>query len=175
VEGGDLRYCPESYLEEPVTFWIFPKIRGGIQNIPDWCRHLYNICGSANHRSQRAKLWIPGSTATFCGDCVKTYEDVAPNFGEYRPGCFTMTTPRLTPPSSPTSFWPNKNGCHPPPTVLPWFGTLRLIHFSKNQIEAERTPVWYHWGGPDRIALSAWHSDRNGLPGSVSKMEKTVG
>ena len=28
-----------------------------------------------------------------------------PNFGENRPGCFTMTTPRLTLPSSPTSFW----------------------------------------------------------------------
>jgi hypothetical protein len=53
----------------------------------------------------RPKLRIPGSTATLCGDCVKTCEDVAPKFGEKRPGCFTMTTPRLTLPSSPTSFW----------------------------------------------------------------------
>jgi hypothetical protein len=43
---------------------------GGIQNIPDWCRHLYSSCVSAKHRSQHAKLWIPGSTATFCGDCM---------------------------------------------------------------------------------------------------------
>jgi hypothetical protein len=21
-----------------------------IQNIPDWCRHLYNSCGTSNHR-----------------------------------------------------------------------------------------------------------------------------
>jgi hypothetical protein len=40
---------------------------------------------------------------TFCGDCVKTCEDVAPNFGEKRPECFTMTTPRLTLPFSPYS------------------------------------------------------------------------
>ena len=39
------------------------------------------------------------------GDCVKTCEDVAPNFGENRPGCFTMTKPPLTLPSSPSSFW----------------------------------------------------------------------
>jgi len=55
--------------------------------------------------SQQAKLWIPGSTAKFCGDCVKKCEDIVPNFGENRPGCFTMTTHRLTLPSSPTSFW----------------------------------------------------------------------
>jgi hypothetical protein len=38
------------------------------------------------------------------------------------------------------------NTCHPPPTVLPWFRTLWLLPISKNKIEAERTPVWYHWG-----------------------------
>jgi hypothetical protein len=31
-------------------------VRGGIQNIPDWCRHLYSSCGSAKHWSQQAKL-----------------------------------------------------------------------------------------------------------------------
>jgi len=55
--------------------------------------------------SQQAKLWIPGSTAKFCGDCVKKCEDLVPYFGENRPGCFTMTTHHLTLPSSPTSFW----------------------------------------------------------------------
>jgi hypothetical protein len=54
----EVMYCPETYLEEPVTLRNFPKIRGGIQNIPDWCRHLqvYSICGSAKYRSQQAKL-----------------------------------------------------------------------------------------------------------------------
>jgi len=46
--------------------------------------------------SQQAKLRILGSTAMFCGDCVKACEDVAPNFGENRPGCFTMTLPSYT-------------------------------------------------------------------------------
>jgi hypothetical protein len=127
-------------------------IWSGIQNIPYWCRHLYSSCGSANHGSQQSKLWFPDRTATFCGDCVKTCEDVAPNFDENRPSCFTMTTLRLTLPSTPSSFCERLNGCHPPPTVLPWFGTLWLLPISKNEIEAERTPVWYHWGDPGRIA-----------------------
>ena len=36
---------------------------------------------------------------------MKKCEDIVPNFGENRPGCFTMTTHRLTLPSSPNSFW----------------------------------------------------------------------
>jgi hypothetical protein len=35
---------------------------------------------------------------------VKTCEDVAPSFGENRPGCFAMTTPRLTLPSITEQF-----------------------------------------------------------------------
>jgi hypothetical protein len=124
--------------------------------------------------SQQAKLCIPGSTATFCGDCVKTCEDVAPNFGENRPGCFTMTTPRLTLPSSPSSLWRKtkllSSHTHRTPLIR-----HRVTSISKNEIEAEMTPVWYHWGDTDRIAESAWHSDRKGLPGSVSKMEKRLG
>jgi hypothetical protein len=37
-----------------------------------------------------------------------------------------------------------QNGCHPPPTILPSFGTLWLLTISENEIEAERMPVWYH-------------------------------
>ena len=50
-----------------------------------------------------------------------------------------------------------QNSCNPQPTVLPWFGTLWLLPTSKNEIEAERTPVWYHWGDASRIAENAWH------------------
>jgi hypothetical protein len=39
------------------------------------------------------------------GNCVNMREDVAPNFGENRPGCFTMTMPSLALPSSPSSSW----------------------------------------------------------------------
>ena len=67
-----------------------------------------------------------------------------------------------------------QNFCYSPPTVLPWFGILWLLTISKNEIEAERTPVRFHWGDQGWIAESAWHSDRRRLPGSVSKME-TVG
>jgi hypothetical protein len=92
-----------SYRSGIVSKWVTP---GGIQNTLYWCLHLYSSC-IAKHRSQQAKLWIPGSTATFCGDCVKRCKYVATNFGENKPGCFTMTTPRLTLPSSPSSFCQN--------------------------------------------------------------------
>ena len=67
-----------------------------------------------------------------------------------------------------------QNCCYPPPTVLPWFGTLWLLPISKTEIEAERTPVWYQWGDPGRNAecLTLWQKR---LPGSVPKMEETVG
>jgi hypothetical protein len=44
----------------------------------------------------------------------------------------------------------------------------------QNEIESERTSVWYQWGDPGRIAESAWHYERKGLPGNVPKMEETV-
>jgi hypothetical protein len=68
-----------------------------------------------------------------------------------------------------------QNGCYPPPTLLPWFGTLSLLPISKYEIEAQRTPVWYHCGDAGRIAESAWHSESKGLTGSAPKMEETVG
>jgi hypothetical protein len=58
-----------------------------------------------------------------------------------------------------------QNDCHLPLTVLPRFGIPWLLPITKNEIEAERTPVCYHWGDLDRIAESAWHPDRKGLPG----------
>jgi hypothetical protein len=104
--------------------------RGSIQNVLDWCRHLYNSCGSAKHGSQLAKLWTQRSTAKFCGDGVKTCEDVAPNFDKNRPGYFTMTKPRLTLPSSPSSFWPNtKMAAIPHPPYSPDFEPCEFFLF----------------------------------------------
>jgi hypothetical protein len=48
----------------------------------------------------------------------------------------------------------------PPTMKLPWFDTLWLLPISKNEIETERMPVWYHWGDQGWIADSAWHSGR---------------
>jgi hypothetical protein len=64
----------------------------------------------------RTKLSIPGSV-TFSGKCVETCEDVATNYGKNRTGCFAITTPSLTLPSSPSSFWPKNEMVlipHPP-------------------------------------------------------------
>ena len=125
--------------------------------------------------SQQAKLWIPGSTAKFAETAWKR--------AKTSPQTLARTDLAASPWQRPVShFRPHppvsgekQNGCHPPPTTLPWFGTLWRLPISKNEIEAERTPVWYNWGDTSRIAESAWHFDRKGLLGSVPKMEETVG
>jgi hypothetical protein len=129
-------------------------IGDSIQNITDCCRHLYSSCGSAKHRYQQAKLWIPSSTAMFCGDCVETCEDVAPNFAENRPGCFTMTTSRLTLPSSPSSFWRNTKRLSSPTHRTPliwhpvtysyfqkWNWSLKYTGYTIEGIQAESQRV----------------------------------
>jgi hypothetical protein len=83
------------------------SLRGGIQNIADWCSHVYSSFGSAKHRSHSDQTVNSGFYCDFFGECVEKCEDVASNFGENRPGFFTMTTPRLTLPSSPSWFWRN--------------------------------------------------------------------
>jgi hypothetical protein len=84
---------------------------------------------------------------------------------------FTMTTPCLTLLFSHSSFCQNTKWLSSPPTVLSWFGTLRLLPTSKTEIEAERTPVWYQWGDPSQIAESGWHSNRKDFQEAL-KMEK---
>ena len=78
-------------------------------------------------KSNLKSMWIPGSTAKFCGDCVKKYEDIVPNFGENRPGCFTMTRTSSHCRPHPTVSGCKQNSCYPQPTVLPWFGALWLL------------------------------------------------
>jgi hypothetical protein len=44
-------YRPEKQINEKVwSIKTHYSIRGGIENILDWCRHLYRSCGSAKHR-----------------------------------------------------------------------------------------------------------------------------
>jgi hypothetical protein len=66
------------------------------------------------------------------------------------------------------------NGYHPPPTVLPLFDILWLLTVSKNEIEAERTPV-YTIEEIQAELQRVLDTDRKGLPGSVPKMKETVG
>jgi len=82
---------------------------------------------------------------------------------------------RITLPFSPTSFRRKTKLLLSSTHRTPLFGILWLLPIYKNEIEAERTPVRYHWRDPGRIAESAWHSDRKGIPGSVPKMEERVG
>jgi hypothetical protein len=57
-----------------------------------------------NNSSWQAKQSIPHTTLMFYGDCVKMFEDFAPNFEDKRTGCCIMTTHHLMPPFSPGNF-----------------------------------------------------------------------
>jgi hypothetical protein len=57
---------------------------------------------------------------------MKIFEDDAPNFDENVLDCFTMTTPRLTLPSSPNSFWRNTKWLSSPPSALFLFPKIIL-------------------------------------------------
>jgi hypothetical protein len=54
--------------------------------------------------SQQAKQSILHTTVMFYGDRMKMCEDFAPNFGDKRTGCCSMTTHHLTLPLSPGNF-----------------------------------------------------------------------
>jgi hypothetical protein len=134
---------------------------------------IYTAVVVARSTGPNRPNWIPGSAATFCGVCVKTCEDVAPNFGENRPGCFTMTTLRLSLPTHPAVSGEIKNGCHPSHTVSPHLAPCDFFLFQKMK-QAERTPVRYRWGYPGRIAecFTLWQKRTFR---KRSKMEETVG
>jgi len=86
--------------------------------------------------------------------------------------------------------WSEKqNGCHPPPTVLPWFGTLWLIphppyspdlascdFFLFPKMKLKLKGLWL--GTIEEIQAESQRvldTDRKGLPGSIPEMEETVG
>jgi hypothetical protein len=137
------------------TSRISNLIRSGIQNISEWCRHLYSSCGSTNNLSQQAKPWIPCPTATFSATAWKRVKT--------SPRTLARTHLAASPWQRPVShFRPHpavsgeiQNGCHPQSNVLPWFSTLWRLPIYKHKIQAERTPVFYHWVDPRRIAESA--------------------
>ena len=67
---------------------------------------------------------------------MKKCEDVVPNFGENRSGCFTMTTHSLTLPSSPTSFWRiNKIAVIPHPPYSPDLAPCVFFLFPKMKLK----------------------------------------
>ena len=42
--------APELSLPYIILKNKIKTLRGGIQNFPDWCHHLYGSCGGAKHR-----------------------------------------------------------------------------------------------------------------------------
>jgi hypothetical protein len=72
--------------------------------------------------SRQAKQPVLHTTVTFCVDCMKMCEGLAPNFCDKRTGYCIMTTHRLTLPFSPQNFWPKTTWLSSPthPTHLTW-------------------------------------------------------
>jgi hypothetical protein len=65
--------------------------------------------------SWQVKQLIPHTTVTFYGDCVKMWDDFAPNFGDKRTGCNITTKHRITLPFSPGNFLTKmQHECTPP-------------------------------------------------------------
>jgi hypothetical protein len=54
----------------------------------------------------QAKQSVSRIAVTFYGDCIKMFEDFAPNFGDKRAGCCITTVHRLLLPFSPRILWP---------------------------------------------------------------------
>jgi hypothetical protein len=94
-----------------------------------------------------AKQWISRTTMPFYGDCVKMWEDFAPNFGGKGSGSYITTTHRHALPFSLGDFLTKNNITvvpHPPYFFL--FPRLKLIlkgrHFNTTEvIEAESQAV----------------------------------
>jgi hypothetical protein len=71
--------------------------------------------------------------------CVKSSEDVTPTCGRNRSGCFTMTTPRLTFPSSTSSFWQENNmAVISHTTYSPDLATCDFFLFPKIKLKLKR-------------------------------------
>ena len=66
---------------------------------------------------------------------MKKCEDIVPNFGENRPGCFTMTTHRLTLPSSPNFPAKNKIAVIPHPPHSPDLAPCDFFLFPKKKLK----------------------------------------
>jgi hypothetical protein len=63
--------------------------------------------------SRQAEQSIPHTTVKFYGDCVKMYEDFAPNFDDKRTGCCITTTHLLTLPFSLGNLGQKQYDCRP--------------------------------------------------------------
>jgi hypothetical protein len=62
--------------------------------------------GLFTNNSSWKKKEIPHTTVTFYGDCMKMWEDFAPNFDGKRTGYYITTTYPLTRRFSPGNLWP---------------------------------------------------------------------
>jgi len=89
----------------------------------------------------------------FYCDCVKMREDVAPNFGENRPGCFTMKMPRLTLPSSPSSFWRKTKWLSSPTHRTPlYLAPCEFFLFPKMKLKLKG----YRFDTTEEIQTESW-------------------
>ena len=121
--------------------------------------------------SQEAKLWIPGSTATFFGDCVKKCEDNVPNFDENTHGWSPWQRTGSHCRHHPTISVCTQNSCYPPPSVLIWRPVTSSYFLKWNWNDAVSIPLRIS-RTERRICLTLSQKE---LPVCCPKVEETVG
>jgi hypothetical protein len=95
-------------------------IRGGIHNIPKWCRYLYSSRGSAKHRYMVGLLRLVSRCAKLhvAGWMRAVYTRVYVESCTWPVAIFTIDQ-RKEQLRYPAVSGEIQNGCHHPPTVLP--------------------------------------------------------
>jgi hypothetical protein len=143
---------------------------GDIQNIPD-CAAIYTAVvvarstGPNRPNCEFRVLRLPGENGQRRRTWTLARTDI---------GCFTMTTHRLILLSSPSSFWRNNKWLSSPhPPYSPYLAHCDFFLFPKMKLKLKGRR--FDTTEIQAESQSAWHCDRKGLPGSVPKLEETVG
>jgi hypothetical protein len=106
-----------------------------------------------NNSSRKANQSIPHTIVTLYGDCVKMWENFAPNFGHKRTACWIATTHRLTLPFSKANIR-RKTWLSSPPTLRLCFPWLKIkLKGRKKIIYARGVDVYTNF------SLVFWYRD----------------
>jgi hypothetical protein len=104
----------------------------------------------------------------FCGDCMKMCEDITPNIGENRPGCFTMAIPCLTLVLTPQFLSKYKMALIPPTPYSPDLASCDFFLFPKMKLKLKG----HQFDTTEEIQAKSQKvldTDRKGLPVRYSR------
>jgi hypothetical protein len=131
------------------------------------------VAQTTGPKGSNCEFWVYRDV--FMATAWKRAKTSSPDFGENGPGCFTMTTPRLTLPSSPSNFWQNIKWLSSPAhcTPLIWHPVSSSCLQKWNWNWKDAGSILFE--GIQVESQNMLDTDRKGLPGSVTATEETVG